>query len=152
MKCSGDGTTAWGRSLQLEAGEDLTWILTVQRAEQRTGWHQSQPLSECSAGRHGGRVSETPKLCDKRPTVDGDRANTGGTWGRVGWGGWPKQFENKEELKVFGASMSSKPCGDLATAFILACYSLGHKGLSTSYYSNNSPHVRMEMGKSSLLK
>lgn len=46
----------------------------------------------------------------------------------------------QEEFKVFGANMFSKPCGALATVFILVCYSLGHKRLSTSYYSNNSPH------------
>lgn len=80
----GDRTTACGRSLQLEAGEDLAWILTAQRAEQRPGRHQSQPLSECSIGWHGGIVSEAPKLCDERPTVDGDWANWGWAWGKSG--------------------------------------------------------------------
>lgn len=54
-------------------------------------------------------------------------------------GGDPTQTENKEELKVLETNMSSKPHGTLRMALILACYSLGHKRLPTSYYSNNSP-------------
>lgn len=93
------------------------------------GWHGDHSV-----------FSWTWRLCDKRPTVDGDQAGSGWAWGRVGWWGWPIQTENKEELKVFETNMSSEPCGPLTTAFILACYSLDHKRLSTSYYSNSSPH------------
>lgn len=73
--------------------------------------------------------------CDERPTVDQGQARSG----QSGMMEMTTQTGNKEDLEVFETNMSSKPRGTLRMALILACYSLGHKRLPTSYYSNNSP-------------
>lgn len=62
--------------------------------------------------------------------------------------GWGQivHIEDKEEPETFKTNMFSELRGNSVMALILACYSLGHKRLQTSYYRNNSLHGLCMLG------